>query len=366
MTEGEKKCEALQEHGFLAVGTTTGASGCPSDESLRPLVGHNVYLWPDNDEPGRLHMEKVGGALHRLWVTVRVIAWSEAREKGDDAADFFKRGGTVEGVRDLLRDAKPWTAATEVPKTECVPSALDASVARLAALPCLEYEKIRKGEAKKLGVRADALDRGVQAARRAAGHGAGNDRKLQGRALALADAEPWPEPVDGAALLHDLAAVFRRFLVLPDGAAEALALWSVFTHTHDTFQVSPRLAITSPEKRCGKTTLLSILGALVPRPLPASNVTAAVVFRAVEAARPTLLVDEVDTFLSNRDELRGILNSGHTRAGAYVVRCVGDDAEPRQFTTWAPVAIACIGRLPDTLADLSRAGLTEPPRVGSY
>jgi hypothetical protein len=50
--------------------------------------------------------------------------------------------------------------------------------------------------------------------------------------------------------------------------------------------------------------------------------------------------------------LRGILNTGHRRGGQ-VLRTVGEDHEPRQFSTWAPAAIAMIGRLPDTLNDLS-------------
>jgi hypothetical protein len=92
---------------------------------------------------------------------------------------------------------------------------------------------------------------------------------------------------------------------------------------------------------------LTVLGALVPKPLPASNITPAALFRAVEHFSPTLLVDEADTFLyGEREELRGVLNSGHTRALAYVVRTVGDEHEPRKFSTWAPKALALIGKLP--------------------
>ena len=50
-----------------------------------------------------------------------------------------------------------------------------------------------------------------------------------------------------------------------------------------------------------------VLNGLVPRALSASNITAAALFRTVEAYSPTLLVDEADTFMTS-DELRGILN----------------------------------------------------------
>ena len=70
------------------------------------------------------------------------------------------------------------------------------------------------------------------------------------------------------------------------------------------------------------------------------------------AHRPTLLIDEADTFARDNDELRGILNSGH-RQGGHVLRAVGDEHEPRAFKTYSAVAIACIGNLPDTLIDRS-------------
>ncbi|MEX2529838.1 MAG: DUF3631 domain-containing protein [Gemmatimonadota bacterium] len=174
-----------------------------------------------------------------------------------------------------------------------------------------------------------------------------------GSRIALEDPEPWPEPVSGADLLDGLLGTFCRFLGLPEWAPVALALWTLHAHAHDASDVSPLLALVSPEKRCGKTTALHVLWALVPRPLPASNVTAAALFRAVERFRPTLLVDEADTFLRDREELRGVLNSGHARASAVVVRTVGDDHEARAFSTWAPKAVALIGDLPDTLADRS-------------
>lgn len=176
--------------------------------------------------------------------------------------------------------------------------------------------------------------------------------KTQGQELLFEDSEPWHEPVCGAELLDELAATFRRYLVLPEGADAVLALWVVFAAAFEAFLIAPILAITSPEKQCGKTTLLDILERLVPRPLLASNISPAVVFRAVEKFKTTLLIDEADTFLSGSDELRGVLNSGHRRGGR-TLRVVGDSHEPRAFATWSPKAIALIKALPPTLADRS-------------
>jgi putative DNA primase/helicase len=56
--------------------------------------------------------------------------------------------------------------------------------------------------------------------------------------------------------------------------------------------------------------------------------------------------------LSENEELRGILNSGH-RQGGSVIRTVGEDFEPRAFSTYSACAIALIGKLPATLTDRS-------------
>jgi hypothetical protein len=143
----------------------------------------------------------------------------------------------------------------------------------------------------------------------------------------MEEVEPWPERVDGAALLDELATVVRRFVILPKNAPEALALWCVHTYAFRLRDVSTYLGIESPEKRCGKTTLLTVLSELVHRPVVASNISSPAFFRVIEETRPTLLIDEADTFLQGNDELRGILNSGYSRKTAYVVRVAERAAE---------------------------------------
>src|SRR5262245_1023635 len=224
------------------------------------------------------------------------------------------------------------------------PETREETVARLAALRPLEYDRVRKIEAERLGVRIGTLDEEVEKVRGQAG------AEVPDAADFLIDPEPWSEPVDAARLLDDITNVASKHLVLPKGAAEVLALWVLHAHAHDCFDISPVLAITSPTPECGKTTCLTLLGALVPRPCHAANITAAALFRAVEKWQPTLLIDEADTFLKNSDELRGVLNSGHQRSSAFVIRTTGDDHELRQFRTWAPKAVALIGKLPPTLA----------------
>ncbi|KAG0322623.1 hypothetical protein BGZ97_005283 [Linnemannia gamsii] len=121
----------------------------------------------------------------------------------------------------------------------------------------------------------------------------------------------------------------------------------------DVINVAPIAVITAPEKRCGKSQLLFLIGKLAKQALTASNITPAALFRAVELWRPTLLIDEADAFMKENEELRGLLNCGHTRESAYVVRTVGEDHMPKLFFVWGAKAIAGIGHLADTLMDRS-------------
>jgi len=250
-------------------------------------------------------------------------------------------------------DADETSASPESPISE---ADADAEILRLAGLSVLSYGRQRPEAAKKLGVPVSWVDKLVRSKQAEISAQAAGESDIggQGRAINLPEPEPWPRAVDGAALLSALVKAISRYMIMEPGAAECVALWAVHAHALDAFGITPRLSITSPRPQCGKTTLLDILYRLVVRPLLAGNVSAASVFRVVEVARPTLLVDEADTFLPGNDELRGILNSGHRRGGS-VIRVVGEAMEVREFSTFAPAAIAMIGKLPGTLADRSIA-----------
>jgi hypothetical protein len=217
----------------------------------------------------------------------------------------------------------------------------DAEIGRLARLSALDYERERETVAKRLSIRLPVLDDLVARARQAAAA----EPSLP--FLSAVEAAPWPDPVNGAQLLDEITAAIRRYVVLERGAAEATALWVVHTYCFDAFAITPRLAITSAVMRCGKTTLLDVLSCLVHRPISTANATAAAIYRLVDKIAPTLLIDEADTFLIGNAALRGILNSGYRKTTAFVMRA------DETFSTWAPVAIAMIGRLPSTLEDRS-------------
>lgn len=169
----------------------------------------------------------------------------------------------------------------------------------------------------------------------------------------FAEVEPWADPVDGADLLDDITHALARHVIADKETLRAAALWATFTWFVDVVQVAPIANITAPEKRCGKSILLTALGKLANRPLQVSNIAPAALFRSIELWSPTLLIDEVDAFLAAHDDARGILNAGFTRDSAIVIRCVGDDHMPTPFNVWGAKALCGIGKIADTLADRS-------------
>jgi hypothetical protein len=164
----------------------------------------------------------------------------------------------------------------------------------------------------------------------------------------LPEIEPWREPVDGAEVLDAIAERHRAYVALPTYAADLCTLWEAHCHCFEAFEISPRLDVTSPEKGCGKTTLLDVIALHVPRPLHTENLTAAVLFRVIEARRPTVLADEYDSWLKGNEDLRSLFNAGHRRGGQ-ALRCEGENHEVRAFRVFGPAVLCGIGALPSTL-----------------
>lgn len=333
----------------LAVHAATGQRvwSCVSAGGLErvilPQEVSRVHLWADNDASGR--GEQAAKRLaDRLCEEDRTVYLHLPRTPGTDWLDVYIAFGES-ALMDELTQCTEWTpghlAHDDNPGTD---GDIGAELDRLAGLDTVAYELERTEAAKALGMRASVLDAVVKARRESAKDSGG---------LFLVDPDRWPEEVDGAVLLDELTERVRLHVSLPYGAAEIIALWIIHSHAHDAADVSPILAITSPTPECGKTTTLTVLQGTVRKPLQTANITAAALFRGIEKWKPTLLIDECDTFLKGSDELRGVLDSGHVRSSAQIIRTVGDDYEPRVFHTWAPKAIALIGRLPPTLASRS-------------
>jgi len=173
--------------------------------------------------------------------------------------------------------------------------------------------------------------------------------------------EPATEPQGLAKLLGDIKSEIEKYVVINESQAAALAVWVIHTYVYRAREAVAYVAIQSPEKRCGKTTLLSVLAGLASKSLVASNISVGALFRAIDEAGPTLFIDEADTFLGANTVMRGVLNCGNTRRTAYVLRVAEGRGGARgegvskvaRYTCWCPKVVAMIGRVPETLADRS-------------
>jgi Protein of unknown function (DUF3631)/Bifunctional DNA primase/polymerase, N-terminal len=222
----------------------------------------------------------------------------------------------------------------------------------IAVLSPSDYETYRKRITKKLGwARPATLDK--EREQRIPEMEKENEN-LQGQAVVIENVEPWDEPVDINAVLDEIESTLNRFVFFwRKEDVVAVSLWCAMTWLVDALGKAPYLGIRSPEKECGKSTLLSLVSSMVYHPMGASNVTSASVFRLLDMYTLTLLVDELDTFLKLDPQFAGIMNSGHSRALGRVVRIVGEDLEPRWFNTFGPKAYGMIGSAVDTLESRS-------------
>jgi hypothetical protein len=168
----------------------------------------------------------------------------------------------------------------------------------------------------------------------------------------MPDDNAWPADKPAPPALDLIQEMLIRHLHLTGHEFTALALWTAHTFFYNQFSHTPRLALISPVRGCGKSTVLKILKALCFKPQKLNHTTPASLFRMIDRDHPTVLLDEVDNAdLPINSEMRIILNSGY-EPGDPISRTI--KGEPRIFDIFAPVALAAIGNaLPLPLLDRS-------------
>lgn len=122
ITEGEKSADAAADLGLQSLGTVCGASSTPEAESLVPLIGRNVVLWPDFDEPGLEHMKRIAELLSGVTKSTRWLHQPGAKPK-DDAADYR---GTLDALRSHVFSYPPEISGPLVMLGDRVDSAMRA------------------------------------------------------------------------------------------------------------------------------------------------------------------------------------------------------------------------------------------------
>ena len=159
-------------------------------------------------------------------------------------------------------------------------------------------------------------------------------------------------------LLQALDALFAKFFVLTSAQRLVIATWVVHTWVAEHATQTPYLALTSPEKRCGKTILMELLAKVCRNPFgPVVGPSEAVVFRVAQQM-PTMFLDEYDTIFGHEtakyhEGLTAACSNAGTRPGASVPRCVPPQMNVVNFPVYCPKVLGGIGHLPDTVADRS-------------
>jgi hypothetical protein len=165
----------------------------------------------------------------------------------------------------------------------------------------------------------------------------------------------------GCHVLDEVEAFLSRFVAYPTEAARvAHVLWIAHTHMMAAWFTTPRLAFMSAEKESGKTRALEVTEQLVPSAILSVDASPAYIIRRVAEGEATILYDEIDALYGSARlqeasvDVTKILNGGYRR-GAKVHRCVmiGKRVETEELPSFAPVAMAGLKTLPDTLASRS-------------
>ena len=216
---------------------------------------------------------------------------------------------------------------------------------KMAVLSELDYQLLRVDTAKFLNITLNAFDKLVKSARNELGNK--NTQSL------VVNIGPYKEPVNGVLVADQMFTTLSNHIACTVSVKVAVVLWIFMTWVIPASQILPIAWINAPEKRCGKSTLLTLISRMSKRSLSTSNITGSALFRSIEIYKPTLCIDEIDTFINDNEGIRGVLNAGHSRDNPYIIRCVGDDNEPTAFNVYGAKAISGIGKIPDTLIDRS-------------
>lgn len=162
--------------------------------------------------------------------------------------------------------------------------------------------------------------------------------------LKVNDVEPWREDVDPDSLMKECLDTIKSYVVISSHDALAVVLWIFNAWAYELFSRCPLLLINAPERECGKTQLLKVVEMLVYRPIETANISFAALFRLITNYRPTLLIDEADTFMEGKSEMAGVVNKGYERGGVVlrVESSNGKDLTERAYKVFGPKAMAGI------------------------
>ena len=349
LTEGPVKSPACCQAGFPAIGLNGvyGACARGADDKiiLHPSlsefswVKRAVYLAFDADITTKFEVRRALLRTCLLLVAQQadvftITSWDGSEVKGVD--DFLAGSENPAAELELLiRDRAPFLSILE--KTPADLRLVDEEL-RAIELPRLPRSQVVRQVAKVVGVTAKDLLTAITPEE--------VDPNV-GREVNLVDeTTPWDGPVSGMELFQEIYSLLGRVMWMSDSARLTVTFWLIASYTFKLYRKFPYLRIKSPDKNCGKSTLIDLVAELVFNPLIASDVSPAALYRIVEKFTPTLLLDEFDNKEQVR-ELTQLLNAGYDNNRSALRYNMDKDCAER-FRTYCPKVIASIKRITDT------------------
>jgi len=165
--------------------------------------------------------------------------------------------------------------------------------------------------------------------------------------------------VDATSVFEHVVEVWQKYMELPSIEEYFYhALWSIGTYFHHLFNCFP-YPYFGGIKRSGKTKALTLHYCLAFNAIFSNNMSTAAIFRLIQNARSTLLIDESEKLaykglMSERTlEFRSILLSGYKKgAKTYrIEKTTKDRLQPKPYETYSPKALANIRGLEDVIED---------------
>jgi 5S rRNA maturation endonuclease (ribonuclease M5) len=109
LCEGEKDCETARGLGLVATCNSAGA-GKWSADYVQALVGKDVTIIADRDEPGRRHAQRVAASLAGKVQSLKVVEF----EASKDLSEWVESGGNREALATIIGEARPYTGGTDL------------------------------------------------------------------------------------------------------------------------------------------------------------------------------------------------------------------------------------------------------------
>lgn len=354
IVEGEKCVHSLIDIGLTA--TTTGGATSINQCDLTPLQGKRCIVWRDNDKSGQDWQANLSKALTALDIAYDVIDVDKVQlptgepmpAKGDchDLIQaYFADGQDSSGIIEIIQ-ALPLASIEPVIEPLAIDNplqALEDKERRLIA--CID--ELSELNDIKLHLALSEVTREFKLSK---------DKVLSlvhehKQGGLVAEIEPYHEPVTHDEIYTALYSLVHEHMAIDEPLKVAFVLWVLFTYLTDISDIAPIAWITAPERQCGKSTLLGLFERVVNKPMAFNNITQAVLYRVMEQFKPTLLIDEIDTSLKDKNELLGIVNAGYSRHASNVPRMNQDKGGiVEKFDVFGAKVFSGIGEMKGTFA----------------